>query len=358
MSGTDSFVYQAQPARIVFGANRFDALPDEVARIGMERVLVLATPDQYEMAYRVASLLGPNFAGTYTEARMHVPTETAAAACAVAEGIGADGCVAVGGGSTIGLGKAIALQAGLPYVAVPTTYSGSEMTPIWGLTESNRKRTGRDLSVLPRSVIYDPTLTLSLPADISGVSGINAVAHALEALYAPDTSPVIELFAEEGIRCLARALPRICSNPSDLEARTLALRGSWLSGSCLGSTTMSLHHKLCHVLGGLLDLPHAPTHAVILPYVAAFNLADQPIARSAAQRALGASDPALGLIELAAQVDAPSSLAELGVAESSLVTVVDQVVAEPYANPRPVRRTDVEAILQAALLGSPPSEVL
>jgi len=240
---------------------------------------VLSTPTQRGLADQATESLGPLARATFAGARMHVPTETVDAACRALDEAGADGCVAVGGGSTVDLAKAVALQTGLPYVAVPTIYAGSEMTPIWGLTDSNRKRTGRDPKVLPRTVIYDPDLTFELRSSVSGVSGINAIAHAVEALYAPDTSPVISLFAQEGTRCLAEALPRIVDDPSDLEARSLALRGVWMCGSCLGSTTMSLHHKLCHVLGGTLDLPHAPTHAVILPCVAAFNLASHSAAR-------------------------------------------------------------------------------
>jgi len=357
VTAADSFTYQAHPSRIVFGPNRLDELREEVATAGLRRALVLSTPTQRRLADRVAGLLGTLAAGTFSEARMHVPTETAAAACRAADDAHADGCVAVGGGSTIGLGKAIALQNGLPFIAVPTTYSGSEMTPIWGLTEANRKRTGRDPIVLPRCVVYDPELTLDLPAAISGTSGINAVAHAVESLYAPDTSPVIALFAEEGIRCLAQALPRISADPSDRDARSLALRGAWLCGSCLGGTTMSLHHKLCHVLGGTLDLPHAPTHAVILPYVAAFNLAVTPTAQQVVGRALGGDDPAQALADLAAAVQAPASLNELGVAESDLAPVTEQVLAQPYANPRPVGRTHVESLLHAALAGAAPTVV-
>ncbi len=358
MNATDSFTYQAQPSRILFGPGRLGELTEEATRLGVRRVLVLSTPTQRSLADQVADVLGPLTVGTFSKAKMHVPAETAKAACRVAERVDADGCVAVGGGSTIGLGKAIALNLGLPVIAVPTTYSGSEMTPIWGMTEANRKRTGRDPAVLPRSVVYDPELTLDLPAAISATSGINAIAHAIESLYAPDTSPVIALLAEEGIRCLAQSLPRIAADPKDRSARSLALRGAWLCGWCLGATTMSLHHKLCHVLGGTLDLPHAPTHTVILPYVAAFNLSADPEARDAVCRALGVEDAGRGLADLAAAVGAPTSLGQLGVLEQDLAQVVEQVLAQPYANPRAVDREDVEALLSAALTGSRPTAIV
>jgi maleylacetate reductase len=204
--------------------------------------------------------------------------------------VGADCCVAVGGGSTVGLAKAIALTSGLPILAVPTTYAGSEMTPIWGLTAGGAKQTGRDARVLPRTVIYDPELTLGLPPRVAGPSGMNALAHCVEALYAPDTSPIVQLMAEEGIRALAAALPAIRVEPADLRARAGALYGAWLAGAALGTVSMGLHHKLCHTLGGSFGLPHAETHAVVLPYAAAYNRAAAPEAMSRAARALGATD--------------------------------------------------------------------
>jgi maleylacetate reductase len=239
---------------------------------------------------------------------MHVPAGIVHDTAGRDAALGADGCVAVGGGSAIGLGKAVALRHDLPGVAVPTTYAGSEMTPIWGITEGGTKRTGRDPRVLPVSVLYDPELTVTLPADLSVTSGMNAVAHAVEGLYAPDASPVISLMAEEGTRSLATALPAVVADGGDLDARAEAQFGAWLCVAVLGVTPMSLHHKLCHALGGTLDLPHAATHAVVLPHVLACN--------------------------------APA--------------VADAVVANPYANPRPVTRDGVAELLAAAWAGVPP----
>ena len=286
---------------------------------------------------------------------MHVPIEVARRARELAAQLGADGCVAVGGGSAIGLGKAIALEHGLPVIAVPTTYAGSEMTPVWGLTEGGRKRTGRDERVLPRSVLYDPELTLTLPAGMSAASGMNAVAHAVEALYAPDATPIISLMAEEGARALAAALPRVVADGADLDGRSQAQYGAWLCGAVLAATTMSLHHKLCHTLGGTLDLPHAQTHTVVLPHALAYNQPAAPDAVAALSRALGgAPDPARELWELAGRLDAPRSLRELGMAEADIPRVVEQAVAEPYANPRPVTADGVTALLEDAWAGRPP----
>jgi maleylacetate reductase len=349
------FTYQALPMRVVFGAGSLAGLPDEVDRLGLERVLVLCSPEQEATGHAVAAALGRHAAGVLPEARMHVPIEVAHRARQVAAELGADGCVAVGGGSAIGLGKAIALEHGLPIIAVPTTYAGSEMTPVWGLTDSGHKRTGRDTRVLPRSVIYDPEMTVSLPPQMSVTSGMNAVAHAVEGLYAPDATPIISLMAEEGARALAAALPRVVADGHDLDARGEAQYGAWLCGAVLAATTMSLHHKLCHTLGGTLDLPHAQTHTVVLPHALAFNQSAAPEAVSALSRALGGvPDPARELWELAGRLGAPRSLRELGMAEDDIPRIAELAVANPYANPRPVTRDGVAALLWTAWTGAPP----
>ncbi len=349
------FTYRALPMRVVFGAGALGRLPDEVASLGLSRVLVLCSPEQEQMGKSVAAALGERAAGVLPEARMHVPVEVARQARDLAAELGADGCVAVGGGSAIGLGKAIALAHDLPVVAVPTTYAGSEMTPVWGLTEDGRKRTGRDERVLPRSVLYDPELTVSLPAALSAASGMNAVAHAVEGLYAPDATPIISLMAEEGTRALAAALPRVVADGADVDARSEAQYGAWLCGAVLAATTMSLHHKLCHALGGTLDLPHAQTHTVVLPHALAYNQAAAPVAVAALSRALGGvPDPARELWELAGRLGAPRSLRELGMAEADVPRIAEQAVADPYANPRPVTVDGVTALLEDAWAGRPP----
>jgi maleylacetate reductase len=355
-----SFTFEALPMRVVFGAGSLAQLPDEVAALGLTRVLVLCSPEQEDTGRAVAAALGERAAGVLPEARMHVPIEVARRARDRAAELGADGCVAVGGGSAIGLGKAIALEHELPVIAIPTTYAGSEMTPVWGLTEGGQKRTGRDVRVLPRSVLYDAELTLTLPAGMSVASGLNAVAHAVEGLYAPDATPIISLMAEEGTRALAAALPRIVADGGDLEARAEAQYGAWLCGAVLAATTMSLHHKLCHTLGGTLDLPHAQTHTVVLPHALAYNQPAAPDAVAALARALGGtSDPARELWELAGRLDAPRSLAELGMQEADIPGIAELAVAEgggsSYRNPRPVTRDGVEALLRAAWAGDAPT---
>ncbi len=349
------FVYEAQPVRVVMrpGAS-VTAVPGEAERLGLRRVLVVCGPRGAETARAIAGALGGACAGVFAQARQHVPVEVADEAVRAARAAGADGCVAVGGGSAIGLGKAIALRTELPLIAVPSTYSGSEMTPVWGLTENGAKRTGRAPSVLPRSVVYDPELTRTLPVPLSVTSGINAVAHAAEALYAPDASPLVSLTAQEGARAMAGALPDVAADPGDLEARGRALYGAWLCGTALGATTMGLHHKLCHVLGGTFGLPHAETHTVVLPYALAYNAPAAPEALAALARALTTDDAPRTLWDLAGRLGAPRSLAELGLREADLTTAAAQVTAQAYANPRPISRADALEILRAAHTGARP----
>jgi maleylacetate reductase len=349
------FVYQALPMRVVVGPGSLAKLGDELDRLSLSKVLVLCSPEQTDTGQAVVDLIGDRSAGLLAEARMHVPRGVADRARARAGEVGADGCVAVGGGSAIGLGKAIALELGLPVVAVPTTYAGSEMTTIWGLTDGGEKRTGRDERVLPRSVIYDPELTLSLPAAMSVTSGFNAVAHAVEALYAPDATPIISLMAAEGARALLSSLPGVVADGRDIEARSLAQYGAWLCGACLAATTMSLHHKLCHSLGGTLDLPHAQTHTVVLPHALAYNQGAAPEACAALSGVLGSDDPATALWEQAGDLGAPRSLQELGMAESDIDVIAKQATESPYANPRPVTYGGVVALLRDAWSGSAPT---
>ena len=349
------FAFEAHLPRVVFGAGRLASLGDEIERLGARRAIVLCTPEQEALARGVATRLGSRCAGIFPGAVMHVPIASARAAREQARALDADCAVAVGGGSTTGLGKAIALESGLPIVAVPTTYAGSEMTPIYGLTEGGEKKTGRDPRVLPRTVVYDPELTLTLPTDLSVTSGLNAIAHACEGLYADDANPVISLMAEEGIRALAAALPRIAASPTDIAARGDALYGAWLCGAVLGHVGMGLHHKLCHTLGGSFNLPHAPTHTVVLPHALAYNAPAAPAAMAAIRRALGTAEAApLALHRLAVELGAPTSLRAIGMPESGLDRVADLAVSKPYPNPRPLERAPLRALLQRAWEGLPP----
>lgn len=349
------FTYQAAPTRVVFGAGALAELGAEIERLGARRAIVLSTPEQAGSAQEVAALLGERAAGVFPHAVMHVPVETARAARAEAARLGADCAVAIGGGSTTGLGKAIALESSLPILAIPTTYAGSEMTPIWGLTEGGVKKTGRDARVRPATVIYDPELTLSLPYALTLTSALNAIAHAAEGLYAHDGNPVVALMAEEGIRASAAALAPLEADPRDLEARADALYGAWLCGSVLGSVAMGLHHKLCHTLGGSFNLPHAEVHTVILPHALAYNEPAAPEAMARIARALGATNAALGVFDLARRHGAPTSLAAIGMPANGLERAAELAASTPYPNPRPLERGALRALLQRAFDGEPPS---
>lgn len=349
-----TFTYNALPTHAIFGSGSISRVAEEAKRLGVSKVLVLSTPFQRALADLAVAHLGDLSVGIYDQAVMHVPVESAQAGVEKSRELKADACLAIGGGSTIGLGKAIALESELPLMVVATTYSGSEMTPIWGLTENGIKHTGRDAKVLPRSVIYDPELTLGLPTTISAVSGMNAIAHAVEALYAENTNPVITLIAEEGIRALANALPKVVENPNDLEARSHALYGAWLCGVCLGSVGMALHHKLCHTLGGSFNLPHAEVHTVVLPYVTAYNRDAAPEAIARVARALGVDDAASGLHQLAKTIAAPTSLKEIGMQKEDLEKAAKIASSNPYYNPRPVQYDGILKLLNAAFKGIEP----
>ena len=350
----NSFTYVSLPSRVVFGAGAVAQLPAELEKLGARRALVLSTPGRAASVKAVAASLGARCAGIYDKAVMHVPVEVAEDARRAAKALDADCCVAVGGGSTIGLGKAIAASAGLPVLAVPTTYSGSEMTPIYGLTEGGLKRTQRDARVLPRTVIYDPELTLGLPPATSAASGMNAIAHCVEAMYAQDANPIVSLMAEEGIRALAASLPIVIKEPSNLDARSDALYGAWLAGVSLGAVGMALHHKLCHTLGGTWNLPHAETHAIVLPHAARYNRDAAPEAMARIARALGAKDAPTGLYDLEMKLGLKMKLADLGMKQADLERAAQLVTQAPYPNPAAVEYAQVLQLLRNAFAGRRP----
>jgi maleylacetate reductase len=333
----DSFIYQMLPARVVFGRGTSTALPAEAERLGLSRLLVLSTPEQASLAGHVQQLLGERAAGAFHGATMHTPVEVTERALEVVRAERIDGVVAVGGGSTTGLGKAIALRTDLPQIVLPTTYAGSEMTPILGETQDGRKTTRRSPKIQPEVVIYDVDLTLSLPPAMSALSAFNAIAHAAEALYAPDGNPIVALMAEE---------------PGDPDARASLLYGAWLCACCLGTTTMGLHHKLCHTLGGLFDLPHAQTHAIVLPYALAYNAAAIPEAIARLRRAMQADEPIAALLQLERDCGIPLALRDIGMPHEGIALAVEQAMANPYGNPRPVEASALGELLERAWAGA------
>jgi maleylacetate reductase len=350
-----SFVYEALPARVLFGSGTIAQLRAEAERLDAHRVLVLSTPGRGEaQAHEIAAWLGDLAVGVHAGAMMHTPVQVTEKALQVVEKLGADAIVAVGGGSTIGLSKAIALRTELPQIVLPTTYAGSEVTSILGGTKDGVKTTQRSLSVLPEVVIYDVELTLTLPPAVSATSGLNAIAHAVEALYARDTNPIVGLVAVEGMSALSRSLPLILKDPLNTSARSEALYGAWLCGLCLGSAGMALHHRLCHTLGAAFSLPHAETHAILLPHSAAYNAPAAPSAMARVAQALGSEAAALGLYDLAGRLGVKRALRDIGMPENGIDHAADLALASPYWNPRALERSAIRDLIARAYEGLPP----
>jgi maleylacetate reductase len=371
----EPFARDALPGRVVFGAGAArTALAAEVARLGVSRLLLIPSGSEQSAARELTAPLADRIAGTFTGVRPHVPVEVADAARKQAAAVGADAVLSLGGGSATGTAKAVALTTGLPVIAVPTTYAGSEVTPVWGLTDGDRKTTGVDARVLPRLVIYDPELTASLPGPVSAASGLNAMAHCVEAFWAPGRNPVSSLTAGEAIRVLAAALPAVLRDGADLVARGDLLYGAYLAGTAFAVTGSGLHHKICHILGGRYGLPHAQTHAIMLPYVLAFNAPGAPDAARQIGRALGGgglaggglaggglagggldgADPAAALQRLAGQLGLPRGLREIGFGEDQIAEAARLIEpAVPADNPVPADAAALQALLHRAWAGDP-----
>jgi maleylacetate reductase len=346
------FTYEPSPVRVVFGVGALDRLGEELDRLGVTRALVIARPRSVD---DLAGRLGPaRYAGACSGIVEHVPVEAAAAARRAARQAGADCLVVLGGGSAIGLAKAVALELALPIVAVPTTYSGSEVTPVYGLTGPDGKRTGRDRRVLPRVVLYDPAGTVGLPPRVAAASGMNAVAHCVEAFYGPTANPVSALLAEAGLRALAAALPGVVATPADLDARAGALYGAHLAGAALAGAGVAIHHQLCHVLGGSFGLRHADLNAVVLPHAAGFVGPAVPDRLARVAKALGAEEAATGLYDLARRLGAPASLAALGMTEHDLDKAAELAAGVVSRTPRAATEEDLRALLLDAYEGRRP----
>ena len=348
------FVHDTLPQRVCFGSGEAAAhLEHEIAALGASRVMVIAAKEESNIADGITGNL--RVVLRYDDVVMHVPVEVAARAREAAATHNVDALVSVGGGSTTGLAKAIALTTGLPIVAVPTTYAGSEATTVWGLTEGNRKTTGTDPRVLPKVIVYDATLTVTLPVPMSVASGLNALAHCVDAMWAPKADPINAAFAAEGIRALTEGLPKVVTDPSGIDGREHALYAAYLSAVAFASAGSGLHHKICHVLGGAYNLPHAQTHATVLPYVLAFNGPAAPDAEHRIAAAFGSNRAIDGLEDLRRELDAPRALRDYGFAEDAIPEAAEAILpAVPESNPRPVTVADLERLLRAAWSGADP----
>lgn len=354
---TVDFVYEALPQRVVFGAGKRHTLADEVRNLSVSRVFVIAeTADSKIIADELGRHADFDVVHAWHEAVQHVPETLAERARAAATESRADAVVTIGGGSSTGLAKAIALSHGLPIIAVPTTYAGSEQTAIYGITGGRHKQTGKDPRVQPRTVIYDPELTLGLPPGITGPSAFNALAHSVEALYAPGHNPVISALAMEGVRAIHRSLPAVMAQPTDLDGRSDLLYGAYLSGMALGATAAAFHHKICHVLGGTFNLVHADSHSVVLPHAIAFNAPALPAEMRLLAEALHTDpdDTAGALWDLAVASNVPTSLEQLGLQHDDLGEAARRATAEITNNPRPFDESDMLGLLQRAFTGERP----
>lgn len=352
----NDFIYNGLPSRVIFGNGFRAKVAEEVQLLNIKKPMVICTPFQLEQAQEISDYLAAFSPVIYDQAVMHVPVETVNHALKVVVEHGIDGFVCIGGGSTIGLAKALALELETPILAIPTTFAGSEMTPVWGKTADGVKTTGRNVVVLPKTVIYDPELTYTLPPHIAGPSGINAMAHAVEGLYSEQRNPIISLMAEEGIRALGASLPQVMSEPENHEARSNALYGAWLCSTVLGNVGMALHHKLCHTLGGSFNLPHGDVHKVVLPYATWYNREHAPYAMQAIGRALNVSPEKApsAIYQLSKKLPGPMSLKELGMTEVDIEKAAELASLNPYYNPRPVVKDDIRQILDMAFYGVEP----
>ena len=348
------FAANVAAVRVSFGPGARRKVAEEIERLGCKRALLLATPQQADTALAFAEDVGSLAAGVFTRAAMHTPVNVTETAMAHVQEIGADCLVAIGGGSTTGLGKAIAYRTDLPQIVVPTTYAGSEATPILGQTEGGRKTTLSSPKVQPEVILYDPELVAALPADMTVASALNAIAHAAEGLYARDRNPLSTALAIEGMRAFADGLPRVATAPDDLDARGLTLYGAWLCGTVLGQVGMALHHKICHTLGGSFDLPHAETHSVMLPHAIGYNAAAVPDRLAAISEIYGGASPGKALHGFATRMGAPLTLEGLGMREDDLDRAADLAMQNAYWNPAPLDRAQIRSLLDAAFHGRTP----
>lgn len=352
------FSHRTLGQRVLFGAGQAAShLAEEVERLGSQRVMVITSGSAQDAAKQITQQI--DVALHYDDVVMHVPIETAETARAAAAEANIDLLVCIGGGSATGLAKAIALTSGIPIIAIPTTYSGSEGTNVWGLTEAARKKTGSDDRVLPATVIYDSDLTVSLPVELSVASGLNGMAHCIDALWGPHADPINAALATEGIRALADGLSQIVESSQATDGRDQALYGAYLAAVSFTSAGSGMHHKICHVLGGTFNLPHAQTHATVLPYVLAFNAANAPEAEQRIAAAFGSATALAGLQKLRAKLSAPKALKDYGFTAEDIAEAVQiSLPLIPANNPREVTSENLTELLQAALTGEDPAVLI
>jgi maleylacetate reductase len=364
-----TWVHTGFAQQIHFGRGTLARVRAIVRDLGGRRVMLVTTRSRAESAEarRLVTGLGPVVESVFAEARAHVPTAVVQAALQQARRDGVDTIVSFGGGSCADLGKAVCYfteqEAGtpgasffdrpaLPHIAVPTTYSGAEVTPYFGMTdEHTRRKSGAGgPTIAPAAVVYDPEVTLSTPPRISAETGMNALAHCVEAAYSPARTPEAEAVAIAGAARIFRALPQVIARPGDLGARTEMLAAAALAGRCLQNASMGVHHGLAQLLGGRTAIAHGLANGVLLAHAVRFNADAVPDELDRLARALSVADVATAIDELRATLGLPGSLAECGVTDDDLDAVARLAESSPAvaANPKPVSAADARAILDAA----------
>ncbi len=349
-----NFDYKPLPWNITFAAGAVSTIRQEVENLGFKKALILSTTGQSKNAQKLVGSLGNLAVGHFDQAKMHVPIETVESAIKFARDLDADCTISIGGGSTTGLGKALTLKENIANIAIPTTYAGSEMTNIWGITEDGTKITGRDDKVVPDLVIYDPELTLSLPPEIVGSSGLNALAQAVVNVATDKPNAMVTLMALEAIKAIATNLPKIIADPKNLDARSKVLYGSSMAGAALGTGTTSIHHKLCHTFGGTFNTPHAETHAILLPHSVAYNTEATAAGTQAVADAMGVGNAASGLHDLALKVGAATALKEIGISEQDMDKAIEIIISMDSHNPAPITEKRLRQMLENAYHGRQP----
>lgn len=360
-----SFTHVGMPGRVIHGAGSVATLAAEVEALDARRVMFCCTKSRVPEVEKLAATLGARFAGICDAAKIFVPLSAVEPGREMAAALNADCLVSYGGGTAVGLAKAIALggeglEGGMPIVSIVTTYSGSETTALQGIIGHDGVRTNyRDMRMLPKVLIYDPELMLDVPLDVSIASGFNSIAHAVSSYLGKDANPVANMFSENGIRAMSSALVRLAQDPRDVDARSEALHGAWLCGMTLMSSGTTIHHKMVHVLGGGFDLPHGPTHAIMLPHSTAYNRDAAPEAMKGIARAFGdeAADAPRALFDLLGKSGAAEGLKQLGLPEAALDEAADRIMIDRYFNLRDYDRSAIRAALQDAWEGKPPSGV-
>jgi maleylacetate reductase len=384
MAAVIAFRFVSAAQQVIFGAGSLDGLGDAIFGFGWERVLLCTIPRfrSSGLVNRVAETLGERLAAVYAEAEPHVPEAQVDAATALAYENKVDAVIGLGGGSPIGLAKAVSLaleekrigrtafarspteQPLVPVIAVPTTYAGSEMTPIYGVTRdvdgTPRKVTVSDPKVTPKLVIYDPVLTLDLPPEMTASSGINALAHCVEAVYSTTRNPVATAAALAGTRLIYRNLPAAVAKGDDLDARTGLLEGAYLAATAIATARIGLHHGLCHALGGTVGMPHGIANAVMLPHAMRFNsrgVAEELAMIAHAIGLSGDNDTVLAervcraVNDLIASISLPQRLRDVGVMEADLPGLAEAALLSKAIRANPVEiagPAEIEAIYRAA----------